>query len=532
MKITLYKNCILTNSYREVFDCKIRDFGKDETGETKYNSFFNLYLNSLENFVYIDNDSIYTNFKGSLYFDLTINNENLYNYNYMKIENNDFVRYCFIDDIEIRNDIAVVRYSEDIWHTYSKDIKMKKSLLYATLHDLKESTIVAKYLPKDYLENDLTMNSLFEYTPQNYGTLLMKVQLYKLDEQGTQTARLNFNTMVLTKQSEAAYIHFDYTYIETVINNIILNSAVKQVNYDDNDWYYEISDIIIIPNKLLVNVSHTVQILFNLEDYYFVDFVNYLYKNNDLFTYKEVFSYTYNQDDIRKIVSIGSFVNRIQIDQNGKPIDIKVRISADYNNTSIIFCIQGKIIDVTNDFFYEAPVKSVTSSEFQLAKLNKSIKTLNAVGSGVNAVGSLVGGLAVGSVGMTLAGVQAGFQTATNIMDIKSKYYDSTKMVQTKDIAPITYIYGIIIYKIVPLNEDEVLQALNEQGYLVENDVTLSIDPVEIETVTEDTNIINPIRFNRISIYGEFTQNITKQIEEILMNGTKIIYNRSGNGII
>lgn len=532
MKITLYKNCILTNSYREVFDCKIRNFGKDETGEPKYNSFFNLYLSSLENFVYIDNDTIYTNFKGSLYFDLSINNENLYTYNYMKIENNDFVRYCFIDDIEIRNDIAVVKYSEDIWHTYSKDMKMKKSLLYSTLYDLNGSTIIAKYLPKDYLEKDLTMNSLFEYTSQNYATLLMKIQLYNLDEQGKQTARLNFNTMVLTKQSEASYIELNYISVETAINNIILNSAVKQVKYDNNDWYYEISDIMIIPNKLLVNVNHSIRILFNLDSYYFVDFVRYLYRDNDLFTYKEIFSYTYNQNDIRKIVSIGSFVNRIQIDQNGKPIDIKVRISADYNNTSIIFCIQGKIIDVTNDFFYEAPVKSVTSSEFQLAKLNKSIKTVNSVGSGLNSVGSLIGGLSLGSAGLSLAGVQAGFQTATTIMDIKSKYYDSTKMIQTKDISPITYIYGIIIYKITSLNEDEVLEALNEQGYLVENDVTSSIDPIVIEEVTEDTNIINPIRFNRISIYGEFTQNIAKTIEEILMNGTKIIYNRSGNGII
>lgn len=530
MKITLYKNCILTNSYREVFDCKIRDFGKDETGETKYNSFFNLYLSSLENFVYIDNDTIYTNFKGSLYFDLSINNENLYTYNYMKIENNDFVRYCFIDDIEIRNDIAVVKYSEDIWHTYSKDIKLKKSLLHSTLYDLKESTIVEKFLPKEYTEKDIELLPITEIGANALCTLLFKIQLFKLSTEGSITNRILFNTMIRDSEN-----NIDYQYGINIIQNLIKKATNNIVSYKNEDWFYDIDDIMILPTAIFPKFDIPVT-LFSIDDYEFINFVPAVIFasgtiQKQLFEYNIVKEYEYNTD-LRKIISIGTLNSKVDILQNGKPIKIKVLISADDTNTSILFLIQGKVLDVTSDFIYTPSIASVSSSENQLSKLNRNIKKVNAIGSGINAIGSIGAAFATGSYGMGLAGIQAGFQTITNLKDIKSKTYDSTRLIQVKDVSPQNYIYGITVFKMVTLNDDEVLQALNEQGYIVENDTTLSIDPIDIEEVTEDTNIINPIRFNRISIYGEFTQNIAKQIEEILMNGTKIIYNRSGNGII
>ena len=61
MKITLYKNCILTNSFSEVCDV----FHKDENGKTTLER----YLDTLEKLVIDAGDVYYTN-SGKFSFDM------------------------------------------------------------------------------------------------------------------------------------------------------------------------------------------------------------------------------------------------------------------------------------------------------------------------------------------------------------------------------------------------------------------------------------------------------------------------------
>ena len=123
MIITLYKNCILTDAYSEVFDV----FHKDQMGNTPLEH----YLESLERKSFTIPHTYVTN-SGKISFDLIDENDTeFYDFNYMSIhdEINHFTRFCFIDAITVVNCIAVVSYVEDVWSNYAPSLQMRKSLL-------------------------------------------------------------------------------------------------------------------------------------------------------------------------------------------------------------------------------------------------------------------------------------------------------------------------------------------------------------------------------------------------------------------
>ena len=106
MKITIYKNCKLTNKYDEVF---------------KSTSLLNTYLSTLTYLQVYNGDEIYFTNSGTI----SIDNEATFDgskYNYMKIEvNANITKYAFINSIVVVNGVAVIDYSEDIWSNYAID---------------------------------------------------------------------------------------------------------------------------------------------------------------------------------------------------------------------------------------------------------------------------------------------------------------------------------------------------------------------------------------------------------------------------
>ena len=123
MIITLYKNCILTDAYSEVFDV----FHKDVNKKTSLDR----YLETLQQKV-IFTPNTYVSNSGKISFDLIDENDTeFYDFNYMSIhdETNHFTRFCFIDAITVVNGIAVVSYVEDVWSNYAPSLQMRKSLL-------------------------------------------------------------------------------------------------------------------------------------------------------------------------------------------------------------------------------------------------------------------------------------------------------------------------------------------------------------------------------------------------------------------
>src|SRR5574344_2198095 len=122
MNITLYKKCILSNSYSEVFDV----FHKDSNNKVALER----YLASLQKYE-IGADNVYVPNSGRITLELSEGNVDIYEYNYMYLEDtdNNFRRYCFIDDITVVNGLAVISFSEDIWSNYASSMEIRKSLL-------------------------------------------------------------------------------------------------------------------------------------------------------------------------------------------------------------------------------------------------------------------------------------------------------------------------------------------------------------------------------------------------------------------
>ena len=123
MIITLYKNCILTDAYSEVFDV----YHKDANNQTALNR----YLSTLEQKT-IEIPHTYVTNSGKISFDLIDEYDTeFYDFNYMSFIDmtNNFRRYCFIDAITVVNGIAVVSYVEDVWSNYAPSLQMRKSLL-------------------------------------------------------------------------------------------------------------------------------------------------------------------------------------------------------------------------------------------------------------------------------------------------------------------------------------------------------------------------------------------------------------------
>ena len=124
MKITLYKNCILTDNYHEVFDLTLKTVDGVES------SVFTDYLKSLEkteitleNMYYTRNMTFIFSFSGEKRY------EEVYSYNYCKIEVEDLVRYCFITDIILCNTVVKYKTKEDIWSNYALDMNIRNSYL-------------------------------------------------------------------------------------------------------------------------------------------------------------------------------------------------------------------------------------------------------------------------------------------------------------------------------------------------------------------------------------------------------------------
>ena len=148
MRITIYKNCKLSNKYEEVF---------------KSTTLLNTYLSTLSSLVIYNGDDIYFTNSGTL----SIDNESTFDgskYNYMKIEvNANITRYAFINSIVVVNGVAVIDYTEDTWSNYAIDgsgyaLHVKQSLLAQATsltnaygdYTLTEINEMPKHIPVEY----------------------------------------------------------------------------------------------------------------------------------------------------------------------------------------------------------------------------------------------------------------------------------------------------------------------------------------------------------------------------------------------
>lgn len=603
MKITLYKNCIFSRSYSEVCDCRI----KDNNGKTALDR----YLSTLAKEVF-EIDSVYSTNSGVLNIPISIPNStsNIYEFNYAKIEFETIVRYCFIDDIQFRNYVAIVSYSEDIWHSYIANTAIRNSFLTnSRLLKYTGKEIIRHFLPVDY-ETKSKLQIIRKISDSNAYAIIAQVQLTKPAQTGQRTERQCFTVSLGLYDNFTAYSagHFDevihtLSYTKALeLCNLAVKLSANQMRDDDDTkrftgaWYYEITNFTIIPDNFAfyktsgtqpVNTSalFTAQIQALDSDNNKSQQLLFAYevKPTESVPLPVMNSYTISND--YTLIGVGTLTANYDVINDGNDFTITFSYYASEIDFKFIMEMQGKLIDITDNFIYDVPFTSLTGSELAQQRTAKALQITNGaigIAGGVVKVGVAA---ATGQLGYTttmgalnsvasaqektrqalsrarssrsrssyserlarLSGLQAsynvslgetGLHTVSGIMsgtgsvvngitDIigatQPNYVSNNGTFATGNNA-LSIMYGFILKYIVPSNEAQVNDFINNIGYdvkeMMNNEVFVPVNAV--------VNKYNVIKFANVNIYGKCPQAVIEELKSILVNGVKIWYDESG----
>ena len=550
MIIKLYKNCILTDAYSEVFDV----YHKDANNKTALDR----YLATLEQKTIATPHTYVTN-SGKISFDL--NDEDgteFYEFNYMSItdEVNNFTRFCFIDAITVVNGIAVVSYIEDVWSNYAPSLQMRKSLLTRSrIIDYGSYKIPFYSLGMEYQgNNQLKLTELFEKA-QNYQQvgIILQVQLYKLTTQGAVSDREIYEFFVSSKiQRQDNYITYrPVASADEILFDIIKKSSSTKITWNNEEWNYEVYNAIYVPEtfNISLNASQGTPIKIYTKgdvDFYFVVFPASMLGSLEIqYTQQKTIVSNFKQ------FKVGTILNAYDIIQNGSNIEIKVGYFASKTDFGLYLSFQNQILDVTKDFMREFPISVQTADVTQQQATAREVSQLNAklgIASGAMQIGSAVNDIAMGAskvafggytghLGSVLKGAEqisnAPFEAGRGIINIISSkkhldianraLYVSNKGTKLLSNAALCANYGIVLYEIQPDNEVEVQANIDNCGYVC-NEI---VDNLFNTITTGTTNKWNVMQFDYVNIYGKFTQRIADVLRDILNAGFKIWYDET-----
>ena len=559
MKIILYKKCILSNSYSEVFDVfhKTKDpLTNEETVALQR------YLSSLTKYE-ITADNVYVPNSGKITLELDFDYENvsnnIYEYNYMYLEDtdNNFRRYCFIDDITVVNGLAVISFSEDIWSNYASSMEIRKSLLVRSRATKYGSWSIPFYAPGMEYEgnNELKINELFE-KPQNYRqvAIICQVQLYQLSEQGTVSKREIYEFFVSNKvDTQSSYILMPVQSAYSTILDLIAYSSVNKISFNNEEWNYEIYNIILLPEIFNVSfeVVSPISVLKKSNVTISINLLPDSVVGNESIVYTAEKTINCNFKQFR----IGTILSAFDVVQNGTALKVKLGYFASKTEFGLYINFQNQIYDITNDFLLELPVSVQTADVTQQQASARELKTMNAklgiangalqirkgmldtsIGFGSMLLGGAVGGvsgigLMTGGAGGFASGTSEIGKGITSIIGSKKELeianraqFVSNRGVKLLTNTALTANYGIVIFEIQPDNETEVQANIDNIGYVCNEIVDDLFNKPITDTVATAYNVM---RFDFANVFGDFTQKIAKALRDILYNGFKIWYDET-----
>lgn len=550
MIIKLYKNCILTDAYSEVFDV----YHKDANNKTSLDR----YLATLEQKTITTPHTYVTN-SGKISFDLIDENDTeFYEFNYMSItdEVNNFTRFCFIDAITVVNGIAVVSYIEDIWSNYAPSLQMRKSLLTRSrIIDYGAYKIPFYSLGMEYQgNNQLKLTELFEKA-QTYSQvgIILQVQLYKLTTQGAVSDREIYEFFVSSKiQRQDNYITYrPVASADEILFDIIKKSSSTKITWNSEEWNYEVYNAIYVPEtfNIPLNASQGAPVKIYTEgnvDFYFVVVPASMLDSPEIqYTQQKTIVSNFKQ------FKVGTILNAYDIIQNGSNIEIKVGYFVSKTDFGLYLSFQNQILDVTKDFMREFPITVQTADVTQQQATARELSQLNAklgIASGAMQIGSAMNDIAMGAskvafgsytgqLGSVLKGAEqisnAPFEVGRGIINIISSkkhldianraLYVSNKGTKLLSNAALCANYGVVLYEIQPDNEVEVQANIDNCGYVC-NEI---VDNLFNTITTGTTNKWNVMQFDYVNIYGKFTQRIADVLRDILNAGFKIWYDET-----
>lgn len=557
MNITLYKKCILSNSYSEVFDV----FHKDSNDKVALER----YLASLQKYEIVA-DNVYVPNSGKITLELNEDNVNIYEYNYMYLEDtdNNFRRYCFIDDITVVNGLAVISFSEDIWSNYASSMEIRKSLLVRSRATKYGDWSIPFYAPGIEYEgnNELQINELFE-KPQAYRqvAIICQVQLYQLATQGTISKREIYEFFVSNRvtNADSSYILMPVQSAFSTLLSLIAYSSANEITFNNEKWHYEVFNFVLLPEIFNVSLNEVSPIS--------------VFKRGNVTTYinllpdsvvgNESIVYTAEKtiDCNFKQFKIGTMSSAFDVVQNGTPLKVKLGYFASKTEFGVYINFQNQIYDITNDFTLELPVSVQTADVTQQQAAARELRSLNAklgmANAGIDiATGWMDAIINAGKVGLgaemnavmpatSYSGISEGMKGAsglvsninsigkgiTSIIGNKKELeianraqFVSNRGIKLLSSTALIANYGIVIFEIQPDNETEVQANINNVGYVC-NEI---VDDLFNKPITDTVaTVYNVMRFDFANIFGNFTQNIAKALRAILYNGFKIWYDET-----
>lgn len=578
MNITLYKKCILSNSYSEVFDVfhKTKDpITNEETVALQR------YLSSLTKYE-ITADNVYVPNSGKITLELDFDYENvsnnIYEYNYMYLEDtdNNFRRYCFIDDITVVNGLAVISFSEDIWSNYASSMEIRKSLLVRSRATKYGDWSIPFYAPGMEYEgnNPLKINTMLNIPISTKTTtamnILCQLQTYTLSEQGkisdrqVYTAILAYAGKVGTSQTRKLFFDFkaepytdetgkvkDYSATE-VVQGLYKLSSNTQLN--GTDKYFQISNVLLIPNYLSeiitekeIGVLQNVNVSNGALECVFCEIDITGTKKGELYFLQE-----YNVANDFTLLGVGTINRIIPVTPNGNKIKVSFGISYDNFSVALFISVQNQLYEITEDFACDVPISVQTADVTQQQASARELRDLNAkIGISnaksemlTSAIQTFIGGATmavtplVGDLNQLLRGgsmvaeaknrnIRASNELIGSNKELEianRKMFTTNKAISVKQNTLINGVKDLLLYYIDANNATEVQANIDNTGYVC-NEI---VDDLFNKSITDEVaTAYNVMRFEFANIFGNFTQNIAKALRAILYNGFKIWYDET-----
>lgn len=558
MIITLYKNCILSNSYNEVIDNRI-GYTKDGINRTTLEH----YLNGLEKFTTVQN-VVYQTLSGTFVFELVNANEwaSIFEFNYMKCQQDNFIRYCFIDNITIGNGVAYVEYSEDIWSSYSRTLNIRRGYLTNARNlNYYDYQIPIAELPKDYETNvPLSISPLFGNITRYY--LFAQGQRYNLSANGQSSNRQTFvcafgrSNNNGDPEDQTPFYHLSYAEA--------LKVMVAVRNAQDNEFdknYYEFDNFTLIPvnyftismrDGLVNGVDFIAQTGIPNEEYHCFLFQSETLLGNSI-DY-EFLSETKTINNDYKNAGIGTLKTEFGIVNNGKIHEVYLVLYVINIDIKLILNYDGNQIDITQDFIIDVPFSSLNGEAMSQRKIANDTQLKNGiqtVANGVIKVFTGAGNEETRSVGSAtkyrygkngrltsrvstpskisvnepntsqiISGANQIIDGAWDIHVALTPKYQSTYGNFILGNNAIIAKYGILLKKIIPVNDIEVASIINNFGY----EVYEVVDTKILNPLRTTENYYNVLKFQMIDLYGNFPQEVNQYLKLILTRGIKIWY--------
>ena len=563
MKIILYKKCILSNSYSEVFDV----FHKDSNNKVALER----YLASLQKYEIVA-DNVYVPNSGKITLELNEENVNIYEYNYMYLEDtdNNFRRYCFIDDITVVNGLAVISFSEDIWSNYASSMEIRKSLLVRSRATKYGSWTIPFYAPGMGYEgnNTVVIKDIDGYIIDNDYTrpsplqvaCAVNMQLYNLTAQGVANNRILLTGIFIYSYGGDRRAYGTTDMLLQLVREVIQLSTGTTVKYNNKDYYYDIVSVKAIPKqfgifKEIITGDATVTIQKS-------DTISYYFYSTQAGIFNNVISHGILHKVLDKEIEndytrlgIGLISNIIPIENNSTKITYSILFKWDITSWNLYISIQNKLIEISDEFDILIPISVQSADVTQQQASARELRSLNAklgiaggaleirkgmldtsIGVGSMLIGGAVGG-ATGA-GTILAGASGFTNGTTGIgkgiasiigsekeLEIANReMFSTSKAIKVNSDGVLNGYYGIVQYFIAPDNTTEVQANIDNTGYVCNEIVDNLFNKPITDTVATAYNVM---RFDFANIFGNFTQNIAKALRAILYNGFKIWYDET-----